>query len=174
MTKPTNGVKTAKNPLDTSSPKRGRGRPPRVVASWIGGRSNNFRGILQRVWNDLWPLLSRANTEHDVIEAIQKAMPGENEFTPLAALVLKVLKDSGFPKTPKGRINFLADSVAGLGWVAPRRSRDICAAEREKRKRAHHIVRYEYYVECSCGYEGPSRDHACRNCGAAIPPYLIS
>lgn len=168
MTKTMNEAKRAKNMLDTFSQKRGRGRPPKVVASWIGGRSNNYRVMLQRVWNDLWPLLSRANTEHDAIEAIQKAMPGENEFTPLAALILTVLKDSGFPKTRKGRINFLADSVAGLGRVAPRRSRDICSEERAKAKRTHHIIRYEFYVECSCGYTGHSQGHACPECGAVI------
>ncbi len=169
MRKPKSAQDKAKNPLDTSSQKRGRGRPPKVVASWIAGRSENFRGILRRVWTDLWPLLSRANTEHNVVEAIQTAMPGESEFTPLASLILRVLKGSDFPKTPRGRINFLADSVAGLGWVSPRRSRDICAEQRLMAKRAHHIIRYEFYVECSCGYTGHSRDHACPNCNASIP-----
>jgi hypothetical protein len=47
--------------------------------------------------------------------------------------------------------------------VTPRRSREICAEERAKIR--HVIVRREYYIECSCGYEGPARDGACRNCG---------
>jgi hypothetical protein len=70
------------------------------------------------------------------------------------------------------RINFLADSLAALGVVVPRRSRDICAAERAKAKREHHVIRYEFYVECSCGYKGPSKDHACRRCGAKIQHFL--
>src|SRR5437867_6072956 len=66
------------------------------------------------------------------------------------------------------QINFLADSLAGTGIVSPRRSRDICAAERAKEKRTHRIIRFEFYVECSCGYKGPSENHACRKCGATI------
>ena len=62
----------------------------------------------------------------------------------------------------------LSDSLAGLGWISPRRSRDICERERAKGKRAHHIIRYEFYVECSCGYKGRSRKYACPNCGAEI------
>jgi hypothetical protein len=81
--------------------------------------------------------------------------------------------DHHFPKRARAQINFLADSIAALGKVTPRRSRDICMLERMKAKRAHHIVRYEYYVECSCGYEGPAKDRACRKCGATIPPSLF-
>jgi len=29
-------------------------------------------------------------------------------------------------------------------------------------------LRFEYYVECSCRYKGPSLDHACPKCGAKI------
>jgi len=61
------------------------------------------------------------------------------------------------------QIHFLADSVAGQGFVTPRRSREICAEERAKKK--YFIVRREYYIECSCGYKGPALDGACRDCG---------
>lgn len=48
--------------------------------------------------------------------------------------------------------------------------RDVCRRGRAKQraKSPYHILRYEYYVECSCGYEGPARDNACRKCGAEI------
>jgi hypothetical protein len=49
-----------------------------------------------------------------------------------------------------------------------RRSRDICQEERTKEKRAHRILRYEFYVECSCGFKGRSQNHACQKCGAEI------
>ena len=86
----------------------------------------------------------------------------------MAELVLRVLRDTKFPKMRAAQGNFLADSLAGLGWISPRRSRDICAEERAKEKRAHHIIRYEVYVECSCGYKGRSWSHACPKCGARI------
>ena len=82
--------------------------------------------------------------------------------------VLQVLREPKFPKQRAPQSNFLADSLAGLGWISPRRSRDICERERAKGKRAHHIIRYEFYVECSCGYKGRSRKYACPNCGAEI------
>jgi hypothetical protein len=90
-----------------------------------------------------------------------------------APLILEVLKERTFPKRQKARINFLADSLAALGLVSARRSRDICAEDRAQAKRAHHIWRAELYVECSCGYKGHSLNHACPECGAVIPEWLV-
>jgi len=168
MTNRKESEKTAKNLLDRFSVKRGRGRPPKVVASAIKGRADNYRGILPRIWNEIGPPLLNAQTEADVIKAFQIALPGENEFSPLAPLILKVVKDPKFPKRQQARINFLADSVAGIGMVTPRRSRDICAKERTVAEQSPHIIRFEFYVECSCGYKGRSENHACRKCGARI------
>lgn len=173
MTKQNKGSETSNNPVDRFSPKRGRGRPPKVSASAIAGHAYNNRGILQNIWNQLWPALSDAQTDHEVVKAFQDAAPGESNFTPYAQLILTVLKDSKFPKRQEAQINFLADSTAGLGLVTPRRSRDICAQERAREKRTHHILRYEYYVECSCGFEGHSEDHACPKCGARIRPSVL-
>jgi len=162
--------KIVKNVLDTFSTKRPRGRPPKVCASAIQGRADNYRGILDNVWDRLSPLLLRAETEEDVVRAFQQeGQPYDREFIPLASLVLKVVKDKDFPKRRTAQINFFSDSSAGLDLVTPRRSRDICREEREKTKRTHHIIRYEFHVECSCGYTGYSRDHACPQCGAGIP-----
>ena len=86
-----------------------------------------------------------------------------------ADLVLKIIKERRFPTRERTRIEFLADSFAGHGVVTPRRSRDICAEQRARERKAHRILRFEFYVECSCGYKGPSRNHACKKCGAAIP-----
>ena len=91
------------------------------------------------------------------------------EFPRQAALIFKVLQERSFPQRDQSQIDFLADSIAGQGIVTPRRSRDICAAERKREKHTHHILRYEFYVECSCGYRGPSLDKACRKCHAQIP-----
>lgn len=173
MAKHNKASESANNPLDMALPKRSRGRPPKVSASSIKGRADNYRGILQNVWNRLWPALSEAQTADDVVTAFQNATPGGNEFVPHAKLIFSVLKDPMFPKRHKARMNFLADSTAGLGLVTPRRSRDICSQERAKAKRAHHIIRYEYYVECSCGYAGNSLDHGCPKCGARIVPSVL-
>ena len=159
-----------KKGLDTFSQKRGRGRPPKVRFSEIAGRADNYRWILDQVWDRLWPVLSKVNSEEEVIKVFQEgASPYEREFVPgLAALTLKAVRERTFPKRRKSQIHFLADSFAGLGTVTPRRSRDICAAVRAKEKRTNRIIRFEFYVECSCGYKGRSENHACRKCGASI------
>ncbi len=169
-----NSQKEERNPLDTVSEKGRRGPKPKVVASAVRGRADNSRGLLANVWDQLWPRLSQAQTEDDVKTAFREAYPGEHEFMPYQApLILKVLKERTFPKLRKAQVNFMADSLAGLGLVSPRRSRDICAEDRARAKRAHHILRAELYVECSCGYKGHSLDHACPECGTAIPEWLV-
>jgi hypothetical protein len=164
-------MKNKKNPeaVKKELQKRARGRPTKIPASEVIGRADHYRDILQAVWDQVWPSLSKAETKDDVIAAIERAGPIERgDFTGHASLVLAILKDTKFPKRRQTRINYLADSLAAWGKVTPRRSRDICAQERAKAKRAHHIIRYEFHVECSCGYKGHSRDHACPKCGAAI------
>jgi hypothetical protein len=162
--------KNTYNVLDIIFEKRGPGRPPSVCAASIRGRADNYRSILSNVWDQMWPLLSRVRTEDDVIKAFHEgASTYEREFMPArASFVLKILQEEKFPRRRQTRINFLADSLAGLELVSARRSRDICASERADAKLAHHIVRYEFYIECSCGYQGTSRDHACPECGAQI------
>lgn len=159
----------AKIPLDTASEKRRPGRRARVRPSEIVGRADNNRWILNQVWDRLWPLLSKAQTEEEVVKAFQEgASPYDRGLMPLAGLFIKVMNEPKFPTRRQARINFLADSLAADGCVTPRRSRDICEQERAKAKRAHHIICYEFYVECSCGHKGRSRNHACPKCGAKI------
>jgi hypothetical protein len=160
--------KQVKKPLDTHIENRGRGRPWKVRASEVAGRSLNFRGILESVWERIWPSLSQATNETELIGALQKANPYERELTPIAPLIFEVVKAPNFPKRQRPQINFLADSIAALGTVTPRRSRDICARERAREERAHHVLRFEFYIECSCRYKGHSKDHACPRCGAKI------
>ena len=164
-----NERKKSKKTLDTFSPKRPPGRPVKVIGSAVMGRADNWRGIFEYIWDSFWPSFSIARSEDDVHNALKNARQYEGEFQSLAPLMLEVLNDRKFPKRKKPRINFLADSLAGLGMVTLRSSRDICAKERIKRNRSHHIIRYEYYVVCSCGYEGPSANHSCLMCGASIP-----
>jgi hypothetical protein len=158
-----------KKGLDTFSHRQGRGRRRTVRFTDVIGQANNNRWILDQVWQHLWPSLSKASSEDEVTKALQEGTVAyAPKFVPLSALILEVLREKTFPKRRKSQINFLADSLAGMGVVTARRSRDICAEERSRAQREHRIIRYEYYVECSCGYKGPSKDHACRKCGAKI------
>jgi hypothetical protein len=160
--------KTAQNLLDRYQTKRGPGRPTKIAPSAVRATAENYRIWFARIWNELEVPLLASNTEEDVAKALQTAVPGNNELVPFTALFLSVLKDRHFPKRKQARINFLADSVAGRGLVTPRRSRDICAEERSADAQRHQILRYEYWIECSCGYKGRSQNHSCKRCGAMI------
>ena len=169
--------KKQKISLDTTSEKRRRGRPVKVQPSWVRGRADNYRWIFDQIWEHIWHCLSKAETREDVIRSFQSAEVGGYalEFVTLADLILQVVRDPDFPKRkPEAQINFLADSIAGHGMVKPRSSRDICERERARIKRAHHIIRYEFWIECSCGYKGRSLKHACPKCEAAISLILDS
>jgi hypothetical protein len=184
-----------KKGLDTSaeiqalafSQRRSRGRPLRMAHSEIVGRADNYREVF-------WQKRLRTNKKDpsknkwvrdkphawaSELVLVKNAEDAEgalasrpyHELKRLIPLILDVLNERSFPKTPKAQLDFLADSIAALGAVSPRRSRDICARERanDQRKSRHRILRHEFYVECSCGYKGPARDDTCRKCGAEIP-----
>jgi hypothetical protein len=156
--------------LDAVFSKRGRGRPYKVLASEVTGRAYNYRLIFSQIWDQVRDRLLNAQAEEDVLGAFETT-PYKREFQDLTGLILRVLRDKEFPKkNRRAQTIFLAESLAARGEVSPRTSRDICAKARkqEAAKARHHIIRYEFYVECSCGYKGPARDNACRKCGAEV------
>jgi hypothetical protein len=168
MSKRNKQANRAEKVLDTFSGKRGPGRPG-VRASEILGRAGDYRLIFNEIWDTVGEPLLKAQKEEEVIQALDRDGRYTREFVPITSLILKVLHDPDFPKKKReAQINFLADSLAGFGWVSPRRSRDICEQERAKEKRAHYIISYEFWVTCSCGYKGRSENHACRKCGARV------
>lgn len=173
MKKLKNTLKTHKKSLDRISEKRGRGRPEGIPRSWVIGRAGNYRTMLTEVWPKLGNPLLAAKTRDEVIAALESyGAPYTGEFVPsLASDIVALMGDSDFPKTADARIGFLSDSMGGRPGLTFRTSRDICGKERakERAKSPHQIVRAEYYIECSCGYEGPARDNSCRKCGAGIP-----
>jgi len=175
---PKNGSKSPQKGLDTFFQKRPVGRPYRVRASEVAGRSYNLRLQFGQIWNIAGEDLIRAQAEEDVLKALDSAgQYWRNEFDRpgIRSLIVKILRDPKFPKKrPQQQINFLADSLAAWGSVSPRRSRDICEQERRKEKLGHHIIRCEFYIECSCGYQGPALNNSCRNCGTKIPDYFES
>ena len=155
-----------------SENERKRGRPPKIVASWVRGRADNYRDILETVWDRVAAHLLKAKTREDVLKSFQDANVGGYalEFAISADLILQALRERKFPKQQRtAQINFIADSIAAQGVVSLRSSRDICERERARIKRAHHIIRYEYWIECSCGYKGHSLNHRCPKCEAEIP-----
>jgi hypothetical protein len=122
-------------------------------------------------WQHVWPDLSKARTQQDVIQSFSRPEVGAYalDLIRLADLILLVVTDQQFPKHKReAQINFLADSIAAYGVVTPRSSRDICERERARINRVHRILSYEFYIECSCGYKGHSRNHACPTCEAEI------
>lgn len=170
MPKSKKAKKAAKKPLDTPVEKRGRGRPRWVDPTETKGRADGYRGIFNIVWKTLYPLLSKAQTEEDVIRSFEEGAGSySRHFMPkFAPLVLKVLRERTFPKKGTTQANFMADSLAAYGDVSARRSRDICQRERLKEDKTHHIISYEFKIECSCRYKGFSKDHACPRCKAQI------
>jgi len=64
-------AKEAKITLDKVSEKRRPEPQARMRPSEIAGRAANNRWILNQVWDRLWPLLSEAQNEEDVIKAFQ-------------------------------------------------------------------------------------------------------
>jgi hypothetical protein len=173
MPKRHEAVQRTENVIDTFSEKRGRGRPQTIQRSWVIGRAENYRNNLAQVWPKLRDPLLSSQTNEQVVSAFEKnAQPYAGDFVPrLAADIIRLIRDASFPKRPKAQIGFLAESLAGRPKVEFRTSRDICVKERAKQRARspYKIIRYEFRIECECGYKGFSRDHACRKCGAGIP-----
>ena len=163
--------KTDNFSLDRGLQKRRRGRPVKIQPTWVLGRAGNYRMIFDQIWDHVWPALSKAQTQQDAIQSFARPEVGSYalDLIRLADLILRVVRDPKFPRRKReAQINFLADSIAAHGTVTPRSSRDICERERARMKRAHRILCYEFYIECSCGYKGHSRNHACPKCEAEI------
>ncbi|MGC2170518.1 MAG: hypothetical protein WA555_20185 [Candidatus Sulfotelmatobacter sp.] len=129
------------------------------------GQADHYRVVLLQFWPKLGPRLLAAQSPEEIVTAVREDASGITaSVVPLSELILKILRDPKFPRARSvSQIHFLADSLGGQGLVTPRRSREICAEDRSKVR--HVIVRREYYIECSCGYQGPARNGACRNCG---------
>lgn len=114
----------------------------------------------------------KATSEAELNDALEGApLYVRGEFRPYLPLILSILQEKTFPKGAGAQLDYLADSLAGLGHVTPRSSRDICGREqaRERAKSPHRIIRKEFYIECTCGYKGPALNNACRRCKAEIP-----
>jgi hypothetical protein len=152
------------------------GRPREMPHEWIIGRAPNYEFQLREVWDKLEQSLLAAENSDCVTKAFKEfAQYCADEFVPrLSDDILSLLRDPDFPKRAGPRIKFLARSLAGRPALSFRTSRDICekAQKQEKLKSPHRILRREFYIECSCGYQGPALNNACRKCGAEAPVSL--
>ncbi len=133
--------------------------------SEVDGRAYNYRMIFGQVWDKLGEPLLRTTSEADVIQAFEAHAPQyARQFVPsLVRLIFEVVHHPKFPKRREPQINYLADSLAALGTVRPKRSREIVAQElaKERAKLEHRVLRREFYIECTCGYEGPAYKGKC-------------
>lgn len=159
---------TSRKSLDKSYGKRDRGRPPNMPAAEVINRADNHRGIFESIWDKLREPLLAAKTEDEVTAAFEThAGLDAREFVPhLSSRILKIIHHPQFPKRPNVQLYYLADSLAGLLRLTPRRSREIVAEEMVKleARKIHKILRKEFYIECTCGYEGPTYKRKCPMC----------
>jgi hypothetical protein len=117
-----------------------------------------------------WERLLTARSEAEVDLVLGGKFDRANEFLLLKlGLLPSVLVDKQFPKQNReAQEQFIADSLAAEGKVSIRRSRDLVQRERSARKKRGKILRREFYIECSCSYEGPAYRDACPKCGAQV------
>jgi hypothetical protein len=150
---------------DQPTKKRTRGRPREIDPHIVVGSADTYRIVFAQFWPKLAPRLLAAQSGEEVAKAVREEAVGiSTGLEPYSELILKIKNDPKFPRARStSQIHFLADSLGGQGFVTPRRSREICAEERGKKR--YFIVRREYYIECSCGYKGPARDGCCQDCG---------
>jgi len=147
--------------------KRRRGRPYVIDPQTVIDSAETYGSWLRQFWPKLGHALLTARSPEGIAEAIEQHAPDLSaSLAPFPGLMLSILQDRRFPGVRKeAQIQFLADSMGGQGLITPRRSREICARERNKVR--HVILRREFYIECSCGYKGPALDNACPDCGTA-------
>jgi hypothetical protein len=158
--------KPAKKPqkaLDTFSKKR-LGRPG-VRVGFVVNAANHYKLLFDKYWPLIGNDLVAAKSEQEVLSALLRMDENaRNYFDPFPKLILEILTERDFPKRQDARIRFLADSLGARGAVSPRRSRDIC--EKDRNTVRHKIYRQDFYIGCTCGYEGPANRGACPKCGS--------
>lgn len=167
----------------------------------IYARSKNYRGILRSLSTIDAGFWNRVNTVRErYLEAIQTASaagygstsgwtqaqkqvryalknPHVSYFSTelgnpaFCDAFLEAIGDKDFPKHPKPRARFLAESIAGYGEVSARRCRDICSemrAKEEQKKTSWPELR----IKC-CGRARWTVDSVCPECGQSPIPMNV-
>ena len=160
------GQKTANRDLTASEETRGRKR--RIHPEYVVRAANYLFKLLEFCKDQIdWGKLELAKTEKEAATAIERVPPPYRERLNFwLAAIPEWAQEGKFPKTNLERkMRHLADSVAAEGFLTPRRCRDVCLEERKRQAQLGMILRREFYIECSCGYQGPAKGGGCRQCG---------
>jgi len=117
-----------------------------------------------------WEQLLAATSHESTATALQNVHQRAKELLlQKAGLLLAALRDKQFPKRSReAQEKFIADSLAAEGRVSIRRSRDTVQATRSALRKQGKIIRREFYIECSCGYQSPALRDACPECRAPV------
>ena len=160
------GQKTANRALTAFKETRGRKR--RIHAENVVRAANDLFRILEFCKDQIdWDKLEIAKTEEEAATAFERVpSPYRERLNLWLAAIPEWALEGKFPKTNLDRkMRHLADSVAAEGFLTPRRCRDVCLEERKRQAQLGMILRREFYIECSCGYQGPAKGGGCRQCG---------
>ena len=146
--------------------KRALGRPRKADPRLVLGSADTLRIQLEYAWPSVGEQFLSAKTPQEILGVLTKdgGRIGGLKDLDFATRIFEVVRDRLFPRVrAKSQIHFLADSLGAGGVVTPRRSREICAKARTKVQ--HVIVRREFFIQCTCSYEGPARNGGCPWCG---------
>jgi hypothetical protein len=160
------GQKTANRALTAVEETRGRKR--RIHPENVVRAANDLLKILELCKDQIdWGKLEIAKTEEEAASAFERVPPPYRERLNLWLPAIPEWAFEGkFPKTNLERkMRHLADSAAAEGFLTPRRCRDVCLEERKRQAQLGMILRREFYIECSCGYQGPAKGGGCLQCG---------
>lgn len=150
------------------SGQRKRGRQRKIEPQVALENADAFRTQFAYAWSELGEKLLAASGPVELWEVVKsgRGVISNTDYL-FSERMFQIIHDRDFPRVrSKAQIRFLADSLGACGLVTPRRSREICAEERGKVE--HQILRREFYIECSCGYQGPALDGGCRKCGTSM------
>jgi hypothetical protein len=160
------GQKIANRVLTASEETRGRKR--RIHAENVVRAANDLFKVLEFCRDQIdWGKLEIAKTEEEVTSEFERVPgPHRERLNLWLPAIPEWAQEGKFPKANLERkMRHLADSVAAEGFLTPRRCRDVCLEERKRQAQLGMILRREFYIECSRGYQGPAKGGGCRQCG---------
>jgi hypothetical protein len=171
------GPKTANRALTALQETRGRKRAlnPETVVE----HADYVLKVVASLKHEIaWDKLEAARSKAEAESAIARVPPFYREILRdrLHAILMWV-REGKFPrKNLERKMRHLADSIGGDVLISPRRSRDICGEYRKRpvSEQVGMLRCREFYVECTCGYQGPANRGACARCGTRKPsPELL-